>query len=138
MRPTQLSGPIGVRLNDDIQSLTLDLADPQAALRLQGKVTFDPARISFNDVRVTSGSGRIDLSGALKHDANSTYNLKAQLTDFDPLTLASQMPSRAPVTGPVPAASSVQQRRNAAVPPRRWAARPARKARRRAIRPPLP
>jgi translocation and assembly module TamB len=112
VRPTQLSGSIGVRLNDDIQSLTLDLADPRAALRLQGKVTFDPARMSFNDVRVTSGSGRIDLSGALKHDANSTYNLKAQLTNFDPLTLTSQMPSRVPVTGPVPAVESVQSRRS--------------------------
>ncbi|NPT57422.1 translocation/assembly module TamB domain-containing protein, partial [Paraburkholderia elongata] len=104
VRPTQLSGPIGIRLNDDVQSLTLDLADPKAGLRAQGKVTFDPARMSFNDVRVTSGKGRIDLSGALKHDANSTYNLKAQLTDFDPLTLTSQMPSRAPVTGPAPKA----------------------------------
>ncbi|MFP3568350.1 translocation/assembly module TamB domain-containing protein [Paraburkholderia sp. SIMBA_030] len=94
VRPTQLAGPIGIRLNDDIQSMTLDLADPKAALRAQGKVTFDPARMSFNDVRVTSGKGRIDLSGALKHDANSTYNLKAQLTDFDPLTLTSQMPPR--------------------------------------------
>ncbi len=96
VRPTQFSGPIGIRLNDDMQSLTLDLADPKAGLRAQGKVTFDPARMSFNDVRVTSGKGRIDLSGALKHDANSTYNLKAQLTDFDPLTLTSQMPSRTP------------------------------------------
>ena len=112
VRPTQLSGPISVRLNDDIQSLTLDLADPRAALRLQGKVTFDPARMSFNDVRVTSGNGRIDLSGALKHDANSTYNLKAQLTNFDPLTLTSQMPSRAPATGPVPAVKGVASRRN--------------------------
>lgn len=98
VRPTQLSGPIGIRLNDDVQSLTLDLADPKAGLRAQGKVTFDPARMSFNDVRVTSGKGRIDLSGALKHDANSTYNLKAQLTDFDPLTLTSQMPSRTAAT----------------------------------------
>ncbi|MFM0514829.1 translocation/assembly module TamB domain-containing protein [Paraburkholderia sp. RL17-373-BIF-A] len=106
VRPTQLSGPIGVRLNDDVQSLTLDLADPKAALRAQGKVTFDPARMSFNDVRITSGKGRIDLSGALKHDANSTYNLKAQLIDFDPLTLASQMPSHKPVTGPTPAPSA--------------------------------
>ncbi|MGF6768933.1 translocation and assembly module TamB [Paraburkholderia sp. GAS199] len=96
VRPTQLSGPIGIRLNDDVQSITLDLADPKAALRAQGKVTFDPARLSFNDVRITSGKGRIDLSGALKHDGNSTYNLKAQLTDFDPLTLASQMQSRVP------------------------------------------
>ncbi|RDJ99433.1 translocation/assembly module TamB domain-containing protein [Paraburkholderia lacunae] len=94
VRPTQLAGSIGIRLNDDIQSLTLDLADAKAALRAQGKVTFDPARMSFNDVRVTSGMGRIDLSGALKHDANSTYNLKAQLTDFDPLTLTSQTPPK--------------------------------------------
>ncbi|MFM0283548.1 translocation/assembly module TamB domain-containing protein [Paraburkholderia sediminicola] len=113
VRPTQLSGPIGIRLNDDIQSLTLDLADPKAGLRAQGKVTFDPARMSFNDVRVTSGKGRIDLSGALKHDANSTYNLKAQLTDFDPLTLTSQMPSRTPVTGPAPAANKAKSKQAA-------------------------
>ncbi|OLL33082.1 translocation and assembly module protein TamB [Burkholderia sp. SRS-W-2-2016] len=105
VRPTQLAGPIGIRLNDDIQTLTLDLADPAAALRAQGKITFDPARISFNDVRVTSGRGRIDLSGALKHDANSTYNLKAQLTDFDPLSLTSQMPARTPVAAPAAAAA---------------------------------
>ncbi|MBW8837371.1 MAG: translocation and assembly module protein TamB, partial [Burkholderia sp.] len=97
VRPTQLSGPIAIRLNDDIQSVTLDLADPKAALRAQGKLTMDPARLSFNDVRITSGKGRIELSGALKHDANSSYNLKAQLTDFDPLTLTSQMPSLTPV-----------------------------------------
>ncbi|CAE6709237.1 translocation/assembly module TamB domain-containing protein [Paraburkholderia nemoris] len=115
VRPTQLSGPIGIRLNDDVQSLTLDLADPKAGLRAQGKVTFDPARLSFNDVRVTSGKGRIDLSGALKHDANSTYNLKAQLTDFDPLTLTSQMPSRTPVTGAAPAASTAKNAKGAKV-----------------------
>jgi translocation and assembly module TamB len=112
VRPTQLGGTIGIRLNDDIQSLTLDLADPRAALRAQGKVTFDPARMSFNDVRITSGRGRIDLSGALKHDANSTYNLKAQLTDFDPLTLTSQMPSRTPVTGATPAAGRARRAPN--------------------------
>ncbi|WP_233800256.1 translocation/assembly module TamB domain-containing protein [Paraburkholderia sp. HP33-1] len=124
VRPTQLSGPIGVRLNDDIQTLTLDLADPAAALRAQGKITFDPARISFNDVRVTSGRGRIDLSGALKHDANSTYSLKAQLTDFDPLSLTSQMPARAPATpSGAPAASGAQRAKPAAAPARRIEAR---------------
>ncbi|MFM0756676.1 translocation/assembly module TamB domain-containing protein [Paraburkholderia strydomiana] len=113
VRPTQLSGPIAIRLNDDIQTVTLDLADPKAALRAQGKLTMDPARLSFNDVRITSGKGRIDLSGALKHDANSSYNLKAQLTDFDPLTLASQMPSRAPVNGPVVPQSEAKGRLSA-------------------------
>lgn len=94
VRPTQLAGPVTVRLADDVQSLTLDLADPKAALRAQGKVTLDPARISFNDVRVSAGAGRIDLSGALKHDAKSSYTLKATLTDFDPLSLLSQAPGK--------------------------------------------
>ncbi|MCC8401121.1 translocation/assembly module TamB domain-containing protein [Paraburkholderia sp. MMS20-SJTN17] len=133
VRPTQLSGPIAVRLNDDIQTVTLDLADPAAALRAQGKITFDPARTSFNDVRVTSGRGRIDLSGALKHDANSTYNLKAQLTDFDPLSLTSQLPARAPLTpSAASAASGAQRERHArteapgrGTPPPAHRARPA-------------
>ncbi|CAH2914402.1 MAG: Inner membrane component of TAM transport system [uncultured Paraburkholderia sp.] len=116
VRPTQLAGPIAIRLNDDIQSVTLDLADPKAALRAQGKLTVDPARLSFNDVRITSGKGRIELSGALKHDANSSYNLKAQLTDFDPLTLTSQMPSRKPVDGPsVPQSAAPADKAAAAV-----------------------
>ncbi|CAB3776792.1 hypothetical protein LMG28688_00304 [Paraburkholderia caffeinitolerans] len=92
--PTQLAGPITVRLAGDAQSVALDLADPKAALRLQGKVTQDPARLAFNDVRLSSGAGRLDLSGALKHDANSSYTLKAVLTDFDPLSLTSQAPAR--------------------------------------------
>jgi translocation and assembly module TamB len=95
VRPTQLAGPITVRLADDVQSVTLDLADPKAALRLQGKLTQDPARLSFNDVRLSAGGGHIDLSGALKHDANSSYTLKAALTDFDPLSLTAQTPARA-------------------------------------------
>jgi translocation and assembly module TamB len=110
VRPTQLAGPIGIRLNDDVQSITLDLADPKAAVRAQGKITFDPARMSFSDVRITSGGGRIDLSGAIKHDANSTYNLRAQLTDFDPLGLTSQAPSQAPSRSPANAASNGKDR----------------------------
>ncbi|WP_109480992.1 translocation/assembly module TamB domain-containing protein [Paraburkholderia sp. C35] len=95
VRPTDFAGPVSIRLNDDVQSVTLDLNDPKAALRAQGKITLDPARTSFNDVRVSSGKGRIDLSGAIKRDASSTYNLKATLTDFDPLSLTMQTPSRA-------------------------------------------
>ncbi|MBN3754006.1 translocation and assembly module protein TamB [Paraburkholderia sp. Tr-20389] len=94
VRPTQFGGPVSIRLNDDVQSVTLDLNDPKAALRAQGKITLDRARTSFNDVRVSAGKGRIDLNGAIKRDASSTYNLKATLTDFDPLLLTTQTPSR--------------------------------------------
>jgi translocation and assembly module TamB len=127
VRPTQFAGPIAIRLNDDIRTVTLDLADPQAALRVQGKVTLDPARTSFNDVRLTSGKGRIDLSGAIKNDASSTYNLKAVLTDFDPLSLTSTVtatPARSATAGskrgqksPAPAkpARKIEARVNATV-----------------------
>jgi translocation and assembly module TamB len=121
VRATQLAGPITVRLADDVQSIALDLADPKAALRAQGKVTFDPARLSFNDVRVTSGAGHIDLSGALKHDANSTYTLKAALTDFDPLSLTSQAPAhsaaQAKAAPPKPAAKAGQGKQAASRTP---------------------
>jgi len=96
--PTQLAGPITVRLAGDAQSVALDLADPKAALRLQGKVTQDPARLAFNDVRLSSGAGHLDITGALQHDAHSSYALKAVLANFDPLSLTSQMPARAAAT----------------------------------------
>nr|WP_083615032.1 translocation/assembly module TamB domain-containing protein [Paraburkholderia sp. SOS3] len=119
VRPTQFAGPIAIRLNDDIRTVTLDLADPHAALRVQGKVTLDPARTSFNDVRLTSGKGRIDVSGAIKNDASSTYNLKAALTDFDPLSLTSLMTpkpaARAPASGRRGAANAANAA-NAAAP----------------------
>ncbi|WP_321879197.1 translocation/assembly module TamB domain-containing protein [Paraburkholderia bannensis] len=133
VRPTQLGGPVTVRLADDVQSVTLDLADPKAALRAQGKVTLDPARISFNDVRVSAGAGRIDLSGALKHDAKSSYTLKATLTDFDPLSLLSQAPGKSaehrpssvtpPPSGPTEAQRNAQK--NALDPKRSLALNPA-------------
>jgi translocation and assembly module TamB len=99
VRPTQLAGPIGIKLDGSTQSITLDLADPQAALRAQGRITVDPARTAFSDVRVSAGKGRVDLAGVLKRDANATYTVKATLTDFDPLALTSQ-------TAPAPAKSA--------------------------------
>ncbi|QCP48592.1 translocation and assembly module protein TamB [Trinickia violacea] len=87
VRQTALAGPIGITLDGAKQAITFDLADPKAALRAQAQVTQDSAQIAFNNVRVSSGKGRIDLSGALKHDAHSSYDVKATLTDFDPLSL---------------------------------------------------
>ncbi|TDG09137.1 translocation and assembly module protein TamB [Paraburkholderia guartelaensis] len=129
VRATQFAGPVGVRLNGDVQSVTLDLADPKAALRVQGKITQDPARLSLNDVRLTSGAGRIDLSGALKHDASSTYQLKAVLTNFDPLSLTSQIPARTAAKTPAPAArprpAAAQPAADALNPQRNLALNPA-------------
>ncbi len=91
LRPTQFNGPIGVKLDGATQAITLDLDDKQAALRLQGKVTLDPKKTAFDDVKLTAGKGRIELSGALAKDLASTYNLKAKLVDFDPLMFSQQV-----------------------------------------------
>jgi translocation and assembly module TamB len=87
VRQTSLAGPISLTLDGAKQALTFDLADPKAALRARAQVTQDPTQIAFDSVSVSSGAGRIDLSGALKHDAHATYRVKATLTDFDPLSL---------------------------------------------------
>jgi translocation and assembly module TamB len=91
LRPTQFNGPIGVTLAGDTQAITLDLDDKQAALRLQGKVTLDAKQTAFDNVKVSAGKGHIELSGVLKKDTNSSYDLKAKLIDFDPLLFSQQL-----------------------------------------------
>lgn len=93
LRATHLSGPIVIQLNDDTQRVNLDLADAAAALRVQGSARFDAKQMNLEEVRVSAGNGRADLSGALQRDAHSTYALKATLVDFDPLLFTSRTPS---------------------------------------------
>lgn len=95
LSPTQLAGPIGIRIKGEEQHLTLDLADARAALRAQAKATFTPARISFDTVKLSAGAGHVDLSGVLNHDAHSSYALKAVLANFNPLVLVAQTPAPA-------------------------------------------
>ncbi|WP_323120959.1 translocation/assembly module TamB domain-containing protein [Burkholderia alba] len=88
LRPMKLAGPVGVTLASGAQTIVFDLADPKLALGAKAKVTIDAKQTTIADARVTAGKGRIDLAGALKHDAHSSYDLKATLSDFDPLALA--------------------------------------------------
>ncbi|TKC83037.1 hypothetical protein FAZ69_25410 [Trinickia terrae] len=103
VRPTALAGPIGITLDGAKQAVVFDLADPKAALRAQAHVAQDPAQIAFDNVRVSSGNGRIDLSGTLKHDANASYSVKAALTDFDPLSLMAPAKPAAAAKRPIEA-----------------------------------
>ncbi|SAK62805.1 PF04357 family protein [Caballeronia arationis] len=98
IRPTQFAGPIGVTLAGDTQTVTLDLNDQKAAIRAQGKVKLDAKQTAFEGVKLTVGKGRVELNGALKKDANSSYDLKATLVEFNPLLLVEQKPA-APAKG---------------------------------------
>ncbi|WP_213777607.1 translocation/assembly module TamB domain-containing protein [Caballeronia sp. dw_276] len=91
IRPTQFGGPIGIKLAGDTQTILLDLNDAKAALRAQGKITLDPKQTAFDAVKVSVGKGHVELSGALKKDVHSSYDLKAKIVDFNPLLLSDQL-----------------------------------------------
>ncbi|PMS14826.1 hypothetical protein C0Z18_29835 [Trinickia dabaoshanensis] len=93
-RSTSLSGPIAVTLDGPAQSLSLDLADAGARLRARAHVAFERGRIALHEVRIDAGDGRLELKGALAHDASSSYDLGAVLTNFDPRrVLAAELPA---------------------------------------------
>ena len=99
IRPTQFAGPIGIHLAGDMQTITLDLNDPKAALHAQGKVTLDAKQTAFDGVKLSVGKGRIELSGALQKDTHSSYDLKAKLIDFNPLLLTDELVAKPPPKG---------------------------------------
>ncbi|SAK42372.1 PF04357 family protein [Caballeronia pedi] len=112
LRPTDFAGPIGIVLDGDTQRITADLNDPKAAIRAQAKVKLDPKQTTLDDVKLTVGKGRVELNGALKKDANSTYDLKAKIVDFNPLLLQQQLIAQKPA----PAKKGTAKK--AAAPPR--------------------
>ncbi|VXB65039.1 conserved hypothetical protein [Burkholderia sp. 8Y] len=91
VRPTDFAGPVHVVLAGDTQTVTADLNDPRSAIRAQAKVRLDPKATTLDDVKLIVGQGRVEASGALKKDANSSYDVKAKFIDFNPLLLTQQL-----------------------------------------------
>lgn len=96
LRPTDFAGPVGIVLAGDTQTITADLNDPKAAIRAQAKVKLDPKQTTLDDVKLSVGKGRVELNGALKKDANSSYDLKAKIVNFNPLLLQQQLIAQKP------------------------------------------
>ncbi|KMQ80438.1 putative exported protein [Candidatus Burkholderia pumila] len=91
LRPTDFAGPISVVLGDGMKSISADLNDPKATIRAQAKVKLDPKQTTLDEVKLTVGKGRVEVNGMLKHDTNSSYDLKAKFVDFNPLLLQQQL-----------------------------------------------
>ena len=89
LRPTQLGGRIGIDLDGNTQNVDAQLTDPAAAISLLAKIRANPTQTSFDPVQVSIGGGRVQLSGALKRDANASFAFKGDVRDFDPLALLS-------------------------------------------------
>ncbi|MDR5853862.1 translocation/assembly module TamB domain-containing protein [Caballeronia sp. LZ062] len=112
VRPTDFAGPVRVVLAGDTQTVTADLNDPRAAIRAQAKVKLDPKATSLDDVKLIVGKGRVEASGALKKDANSSYDVKAKFIDFNPLLLTQQLIQPKPAAKKAPAQRVVEARVN--------------------------
>ncbi|GAB7538928.1 translocation/assembly module TamB domain-containing protein [Burkholderia sp. 3C] len=93
VRPMRLGGPVAVTLDNGSQRATVDLKDPKLALGLSADVTTDANATTIKRARVSAGKGRVDLSGVLKHDKTSSYDLKAALVDFNPLAFSTLTPA---------------------------------------------
>src|SRR5260364_71730 len=78
------------------QRITAELADAQAALRAQMKITLDAQRIALNAFRLQAGKGRAEVSGALRKDAHSGYQLNAAFSSFAPFALLQKPPQTHP------------------------------------------
>ncbi|MFM0321519.1 translocation/assembly module TamB domain-containing protein [Caballeronia glebae] len=114
LRPTDFAGPIGIELDGDTQRIAADLKDPKAAIRAQAKVKLDPKATTLDDVKLTVGAGRVEASGVLKKDANSSYDLKAKIVDFNPLLLQQQLIAQKPA----PVKKGAKAASKPAAPPR--------------------
>ncbi|MEK6391791.1 MAG: translocation/assembly module TamB domain-containing protein [Burkholderia gladioli] len=101
VRPMRLGGPVAVTLDGGSQRATVELSDPKLALGLSADLTTDANATTIQRARVSAGKGRFDLSGVLRHDKNSSYALKANLVDFNPLAFSTLNPgsSAAPKGG---------------------------------------
>ncbi|BAN22419.1 translocation/assembly module TamB domain-containing protein [Caballeronia insecticola] len=116
LRPTDFAGPIGIVLAGDTQTITADLNDPKAAIRAQAKVKLDPKQTLLDDVKLTVGKGRVEASGALRKDADSSYDLKAKFVDFNPLLLQQQLIAQKPAPAKKGAGAATNSATKSAAP----------------------
>lgn len=129
VRPTALSGSIGIAFDAAAQAVSLDLRDTRARLRTRAHVALESGRVALHDLRIDAGDGRVELKGALAQDARRGYELSATLTNFDPrLVLAAEPPASATPTSGAKRNASASPSAKAAPATASAAAKPSRSA----------
>ncbi|WP_442782083.1 translocation/assembly module TamB domain-containing protein [Collimonas fungivorans] len=82
LKPTQLRGPVKVRLTPDNQQISLDLADATYKAKLE--TVIDAKQVAVKTAQLAAGPARLDISGSLARDAGMAYAVKGSLRDFNP------------------------------------------------------
>ncbi|WP_228124570.1 translocation/assembly module TamB domain-containing protein [Glaciimonas soli] len=86
LQPSQLRGPISVKLTEKTQEIALDLADNTLSAKIDALI--DSKQINIKSAQLAAQAGarpsRLDLTGSLSRDPQMVYAAKGQLRDFDP------------------------------------------------------
>ncbi|HYD96258.1 MAG TPA: translocation/assembly module TamB domain-containing protein, partial [Noviherbaspirillum sp.] len=82
LRETDLTGPFSVTLRGQTQQIHLDLSD--RTFSVVADATLDPRQVSMQTARVKAGVAGLELSGTMARDAESAFDVKGTLTDFNP------------------------------------------------------
>ncbi|WP_246542262.1 translocation/assembly module TamB domain-containing protein [Collimonas antrihumi] len=82
LKPSQLRGPVSVRLLPDSQQISVNLADATYKAKLETLI--DARQIVVQTAQLAAGPARLDISGNLGRDAEMAYAVKGNLRDFNP------------------------------------------------------
>ncbi|GAC1328609.1 MAG: translocation/assembly module TamB domain-containing protein [Collimonas sp.] len=82
LKPSQLRGPVSIKLMPESQEISLSLAD--ATYRAKLETLIDARQIVVKTAQLAAGPARLDVSGNLGRDAEMAYAVKGNLRDFNP------------------------------------------------------
>ena len=90
--PTNLSGPVILRLEPGRQSVALDLAGGELKLFADARV--DEDAVTLSALRAGLGAGTLTAEGKLGLKDTQPFSFKGKLANFDPARLAKVAPGR--------------------------------------------
>jgi translocation and assembly module TamB len=106
LKPTQLRGPLKVRLTPENQQISLDLADANYKAKLE--TVIDAKQIAVKTAQLAAGAARLDATGSLERGPGMAYAVKGSLRDFNPfLWIDSAAPAKSAAKGAAKSGSAV-------------------------------
>lgn len=82
LKPSQLRGPVSVKLTPENQQIGLNLGDANYKAKLEAVI--DAKQIALKSAQLAAGSANADVSGTLARDGKMAYAVKGSLRGFDP------------------------------------------------------
>ncbi|WP_019449125.1 translocation/assembly module TamB domain-containing protein [Cupriavidus sp. BIS7] len=90
--PTNLSGPVSLRLEPGRQSVALDVAGGE--IKLFANASVDADALTLTALRAGLGSGTLTAEGKLGLKGEQAFSFKGKLANFDPARVAKVAPGR--------------------------------------------